>query len=398
MSFRIRVHRPVRPGRRRPTRGAYAAVRSPPRVGLAIPIALGIALAVGGFEIAFGDRTGIADDGMMLAAAPAVAAAAEAASADLSDAAAGAADDLTAREPLAVAPETGGFERAAVRPTAGDGALVPGEVLQLASGTSAAVVDLASYQMYVYRELDGRPTKVAEYRVSIGENGAFKEREGDKRTPVGVYFIESYLPGDRLPDLYGAGAFPVNYPNLWDHRLGRTGSGIWVHGTEKGVVNRPPQSSRGCVTLANDDFDQFKEQVAIGSSAVIFTAGAHWRTAAEAAAEREALRRAFEGWRSAWQSRDTERYLAYYARDFRSGLKSFQQWAAHKRRVNKAKDFIEVEVGQVSFFRYPGHADLVLVDFAQDYRSSNYQTSTHKRQYWRRDEDAWRIVHEDSVR
>lgn len=396
MSFRFRPRRVPQFGRRRATRGAYAAVRSSPRIHLLVPIVLGVLLAVVGFELFFDTEPAEARR-PATAAAPVAGDSVKNESADAVEADTQPLTESGSLQPASdLGPSNRGIDRD--RPQ-GEQALVPAELVQLAPGTSAAVVDLARYQMHVYQHVDGRSTKVGQYRVSIGENGGWKEREGDKRTPVGVYFIESYIPDSRLPPLYGVGAFPVNYPNLWDRRQGRTGSGIWVHGTEKGLGVRAPRSSRGCVTLANVDFTTLYDQVAIDTSAVIFAGEIDWRNMADVAAEREELWAAFESWRQAWQSRDTERYLSFYAQDFRSGAKNFEQWAAHKRRVNAAKTFIRVDVEGVGVFRYPGYRDLFLVDFEQEYASNDYNTQSRKRQYWRRgDAGDWRIVHEDRVR
>lgn len=283
------------------------------------------------------------------------------------------------------------------RPTS-DALLVPAELLRLAPGTSAAVVDLGAYRMYIYREEAGEVAKVAEYSVSIGENGGHKQVEGDKRTPVGVYFIQSYLPGSRLPDLYGAGAFPVDYPNVWDRRMGRTGSGIWVHGTEKGVVSRPPRSSRGCVTLSNPNFERLFGQVAVGSSAVVFADSIVWLEPDEVSRLRADVGDIFERWRQAWQSLDTEHYLSFYSPNFQSSRGNYDEWAAHKWRVNAKKSFVTVTVDQIGMFRYPEHPDLVLVDFQQDYKSDNFNSLTHKRQFWQRTDAGWRVLHEEAAR
>ena len=52
--------------------------------------------------------------------------------------------------------------------------------------------------------------------VSIGKNGFGKEEEGDRKTPVGVYRLTSFLTDEQLIDFYGLGAFPLNYPNVID--------------------------------------------------------------------------------------------------------------------------------------------------------------------------------------
>ncbi len=114
------------------------------------------------------------------------------------------------------------------------------------------VVDLPGSRLYLFRNENGVLKKEKDVFVSIGQRGFGKQREGDRRTPVGVYHIESWLPDQKLPPLYGVGALTLNYPNAWDRFLGRTGSGIWLHGTPPGIYVRPPQSSRGCVVLNNN--------------------------------------------------------------------------------------------------------------------------------------------------
>ena len=69
-----------------------------------------------------------------------------------------------------------------------------------------------------------------------------------------------------------------------------------------------------------------------------------------------------DSWRRAWESLDHERYASHYSRRFRSDDKSYRAWMAHKKRVNSRKHFINVGLGDVSIFRYPGE-DMVAVTF-----------------------------------
>ncbi len=114
------------------------------------------------------------------------------------------------------------------------------------------VVDMTGSRLYLLHNRNGRLQVVEDIFVSIGQKGYGKQRRGDRRTPVGIYRIVDWLPDEKLPPLYGAGALPLNYPNAWDRMLGRTGSGIWLHGTPPGLYVRPPRSSKGCVVLNND--------------------------------------------------------------------------------------------------------------------------------------------------
>jgi hypothetical protein len=112
---------------------------------------------------------------------------------------------------------------------------LPRAILQLHPGqTHALVIDSRRSRMYVFENLDGRPHYVADYYVTLGKRGIDKAREGDQKTPIGVYHVTANLPRQKLTDFYGAGAYPINYPNEWDRRRGRNGYGIWVHGTPPG--------------------------------------------------------------------------------------------------------------------------------------------------------------------
>ncbi|CAI6147276.1 MAG: hypothetical protein SPLUMA1_SPLUMAMAG1_01934 [uncultured Sulfurimonas sp.] len=55
-----------------------------------------------------------------------------------------------------------------------------------------------------------------------------KIREGDLRTPIGVYKLVKKL--SKVDSFYGPLAFATSYPNSYDKYLGKNGSGIWIHG------------------------------------------------------------------------------------------------------------------------------------------------------------------------
>jgi murein L,D-transpeptidase YafK len=275
---------------------------------------------------------------------------------------------------------------------------VPASLLKLPSQVQAAiVVDVSTYRLYVFEQQQGQFVRTGDFYVSIGKGGIEKQREGDERTPIGVYLVDAYLRGDDLPDLYGVGAFPISYPNGWDRLHGRTGDGIWIHGTESTTYSRPPLSSLGCVTLANADFDKLRHHVEVDKTPVIVTDGINWEEPWQADRERRRVEMAIEGWRRDWESRDTDRYLSHYSKFFRTPGMNRRDFAQHKHRVNAGKRFIGVELENVGAFRYPGEENLILVDFLQHYRSDSFNGTRRKHQYWRREGEVWRIVFEESL-
>ena len=274
---------------------------------------------------------------------------------------------------------------------------IPRYLLQFDSTQNAIVVDAARSRVYVYENSGGTPRLVQDFYSTLGRNGIDKLREGDGKTPLGVYHVIARIAGDKLPDLYGWGAFPISYPNEWDRIAGRTGRGIWLHGVPSDTYARAPRASDGCVALANTDIAELAKRVQVGATPVIITDQIEWTTPLAWREEREAFMNQLQAWRRDWESLDTGRYLAHYARKFRSHGMDIAAWSAKKRRVNASKRWIKVSLDNVSLLRSPGRTALMVVGFDQDYRSSNLAQRMRKRQYWIMEGGRWRIAHEAPV-
>ncbi|MHB8667384.1 MAG: L,D-transpeptidase family protein, partial [Burkholderiales bacterium] len=230
--------------------------------------------------------------------------------------------------------------------------------------------------------------------VTTGKRDGEKMREGDEKTPIGVYHVTASLPRNKLSDFYGSGAFPISYPNEWDRRNGRDGHGIWLHGTPSDTYSRAPRASNGCVVLANADLDALSKKLQVGLTPVIISEKVEWLSLDDWNAERNALNTEIERWRRDWESLDTERYLSHYSKKFSTGHENFAQWEKHKLLVNRGKSWIKVKLSNFSMFRDPGKDALVMVTFDQDYRSNNLSNRMKKRQYWTKDGGKWRIIYE----
>lgn len=275
---------------------------------------------------------------------------------------------------------------------------VPRYLTQMADEQKyALVVDAQKSRLYVYQNDRGTPRYLADYYVTQGKLGADKYREGDKKTPIGVYHVTSELPRDKLADLYGSGAFPLNYPNEWDKRQGRSGSGIWLHGTMSETFSRPPKASDGCVVLPNKDLDAVAKNLQIGLTPVIISEKVEWLSLDDWQAERSALLGVIAEWRSDWESRDVDRYARHYSKKFEANKQDYEAWMDQKRRVNAGKEWIKVDTKNLSMFRNPGRDEYVVTTFDQDYQSNNLKNVMRKRQYWTKEDGRWKIIYEGSV-
>jgi murein L,D-transpeptidase YafK len=262
----------------------------------------------------------------------------------------------------------------------------------------AIVVDTAKSRLYLYRNESGAPRYVADYYVTVGKNGSGKQKEGDKRTPLGIYFTGAQLQQKKLSDLYGSAAYPLSYPNEWDRHQGMDGHGIWLHGTPSDTYSRPPRASDGCVVLTNPDIKTIGPILQSGKTPVVIASNVQWLASEHLAAERNDLLQAVEQWRRDWEAQDTDSYLAHYSQTFFSADHNFSSWAADKRRKQASKPSVKIGLSNISMFRYPDdQQQMVVVNFDQAFKSNVLDNQMRKRQYWVLENKHWKILYEGAA-
>lgn len=276
--------------------------------------------------------------------------------------------------------------------------LQPSDLIQFSPGQQyAIVVDASQARLYVYENLGHSYVLADHYYMTIGKKGMGKSKEGDLQTPVGVYSVTNYLPGEELPPRYGPGAYLINYPNEFDRREKRTGYGIWIHGTEPDNYNRIPLASDGCVSLSNDEFLDIEKYIKIdGTTPVIISDNIDWIDKKQALSYQLEIKSFLYKWKKDWESLDIDLYLNNYSKsDFANSEHNFQSWVSHKKWANQSKKFIKIGMSNLSIFSYPGDEEMVVIDFDQEYISDNYRSVSPKKQYWKKNsEGSWKIIYE----
>ena len=262
------------------------------------------------------------------------------------------------------------------------------------------VVDTALSRLFLYQKVKGVLTFVADYYVTIGKNGPGKQVQGDKRTPLGVYFAGKKLT-QPLEDMYGNAAYALNYPNELDQHQNKNGNGIWLHGTPTNTYSRPPRASDGCVVLSNPDLNALAPYLASGKTPVIISNNLQWLEKDKSnfqASQQSVLEGAIEQWRKDWASQQTDQYLSHYSQKFFYSEGGYQQWADHKRGVQASKPKVTLNINNVSMFSYPNFDQpIVVVDFEQNFKSANLQNKMLKRQYWLHENNQWKIIYEGAA-
>jgi murein L,D-transpeptidase YafK len=262
----------------------------------------------------------------------------------------------------------------------------------------ALAVDASRSRLYVLENAPMGPRRVLDVYATIGKSGSGKVKEGDKRTPTGVYLLQSQLDRTKLTDFYGEGAFALDYPNVLDKRAGRDGSGIWLHGVPKESFVRPPRSSDGCIVVSNDDLKLLTPYIQPGQTQIAIAEAIRWIPAAQVSDVELSLRKSLEQWRLDWESRNHPRYMAHYASDFFSDkVSSREAWEISRRSVTEQKTSVSVKLDNLTIAQIPNESETVMVMFDQRYKSDSADTTLKKRQFWQRDGKQWKIIYEGNA-
>ena len=249
------------------------------------------------------------------------------------------------------------------------------------------VVDKSQQKVMVYRS-DNLIAPEKAYQCSTGENDGPKTRKNDRKTPEGIYFFTKSYVSESLAPIYGSMALPINYPNLIDQIEGKEGYGIWFHGTNKPVM---PNDTNGCISLENNDIEELATFIKMFKTPIIISSRIRMASPAEIEKEKEKMAELIEGWRTAWQDRDIERFMSFYNRSFSSGGKNWREWKENKSKIADKYDRISVEVDDLRLLTADG---VILAAFRQTYTTPDFKSSGTKMLYLTKNSDQWKIVAE----
>lgn len=123
--------------------------------------------------------------------------------------------------------------------------------------------------------VDAKGDIVASYGCALGKNPGQKEREGDMKTPDGVFTIDEIIASSwwthdfkdgkgEIAGAYGPWFISLDTTNLSGGRWG----GIGIHGTHA-PDSIGTLASEGCIRLNNADIERLKQFVKVGMKVVI---------------------------------------------------------------------------------------------------------------------------------
>lgn len=211
----------------------------------------------------------------------------------------------------------------------------------------------------------------------------------DAETPVGIYRLGNKLTSKAN----GAPAFSVDYPNVLDQLQRRSNADVLMHAGDK---------AEGGISVNEQSLQDMEKYIRPGRSWLVIGEDLVFGAETKKTALRHSIFSTLKSWRMDWESLNTNAYLSHYHPQFKSDKHDFSSWSKYKRRVNGQKSFIRVRLSDFTIIHNPSETQLgetVLAEFKQQYKSSNYSGSSHKRLYMVRQhaEDNWKIVSEREI-
>lgn len=275
---------------------------------------------------------------------------------------------------------------------------LPASVAFLASHQPyLAAVDASRSRLYWFANRTGADGQLKlellkETYVSVGINGVGKSKEGDGKTPIGVYFIQKNLPGATLPDLFGVGALTLNYPNAVDAMRNKTGSGIWLHGTPSAQYSRAPEATDGCVVLSNPEMDELLRLPGWRMTPVIIADKLDWVQAGQVSSAYTQFKPRLDQWIADRQRADPEKLKVHYSDRFERDALDLQHWWPKLLQTSSAqRNAKPLEV--ISVLNWNDGEDTMVVTMS-DPNVKDKRQPVFLRTYWQKEASQWKLVFE----
>jgi murein L,D-transpeptidase YafK len=280
------------------------------------------------------------------------------------------------------------------------------------------VANKFNHTLYVLqRDKPKKWRSVRTYYIAIGAQQGQKVNAGDKKTPEGLYLIIDRKESYQLMSMYGPLVYILDYPNSDDRAAGRTGQGIWIHGTEKDSV---PFETKGCLEMNNSDLTEMSTLLKSGKGTPIFIVCDSVLKNPEKLVDtaRIALRRKeffnsldslrnidttkivtsdfekfVQDWQIAWESKDIEKYSTFYFQSrFTAQGMDWAGWKEKKLQTFKLYDTIDVSYNKFMVLNITDST--AILRFSQAYQTEKVRFQNNKQLNLEKEQGMWKITRE----
>ncbi|MEI8346036.1 MAG: L,D-transpeptidase family protein [Pseudomonadota bacterium] len=280
---------------------------------------------------------------------------------------------------------------------------LPGPLVSLDDyfGHHVIVAEKSTHLLHLFTNQDGHPTLIKSYQMVTGKMSGNKVLQGDHRTPEGIYYFTEFIPRDKLlqrfgkeGEIYGIGAFVLNYPNPIDQRVGKSGGGIWIHSTNDETRIDKGLDSRGCVVISNNDLKDLSTYIELNKTMVVIVQDLFYIKKDTWEENRKGLQTVIDNWGKAWAGKDINNYILHYSKEeFKDSVRgNYEQFRRYKLNVFSAAGNPEIHLDNVSLVQFGNYG---VATFKQHYKFQTINDTGKKILYLKRDEYyQWKIVSE----
>ncbi len=266
-----------------------------------------------------------------------------------------------------------------------------------AEETNVVLVDKSLKRLYIAR-LKGNDMEVLEeFPILTGRVDGNKIKRGDEKTPEGVYYVLSYSSGDELVKrygdyalIYGAGSFPLNYPNMVDRIEKKTGGGIWLHGVKPDLDKTYTQ---GCVAMNNTHFNTLFKNIKVTTPTIIaeklmYTDEYNYEST------KSKVEKAFNDFMTAWEKNNKQAFRDAVHTNFKTfGGTTKKAYTATKTTLMDI--YPQKDIRNMNTKYFIKDEKYAVVDTEQFYCAPNLTTFTNKRYYFIDENGSLKLISEE---
>ena len=211
------------------------------------------------------------------------------------------------------------------------------------------------------------------YSAFTGKTKGDKVKEGDLRTPIGVYQLTKKIY--KLDSFYGPLAFVTSYPNIYDKFRGKNGSGIWIHGFP--TQQKRDEFTKGCIAINNNNIKGLDKEINIKNTLLIINQSETQNDITKTVLT--SILAQLYSWRYSWLYNDINGYLKFYANDFiREDGMNFDRFKKYKTRIFNKKESKSILFNKIAVIPYPNTKNIYQITFEELYKSKNYKFEGEK--------------------
>ena len=236
------------------------------------------------------------------------------------------------------------------------------------------ICDKSKHTLSLYVKENGKYKLKKTYSAYTGKKKGDKVREGDLRTPIGIYNLTKKI--SKLDSFYGPLAFVTSYPNFYDKIKGKDGSGIWIHGVP--ADKKRNKYTKGCIALENKNIKFLDKIINIDKTLLIISPNKLQKKPSDA--KLTVILTSLYKWRYAWIYNDINNYIKYYSTTFKKNNgTTYKRYKKYKTRVFKKNEQKSIIFKNLTVIPYPNSQNIFQITFDEDYKSDSLKFNGEKK-------------------